>query len=247
MNFVSYTNIIRNLSLAYIDSTDKLIAQEMMKCINNRKFLKQTIFSDICNVSPSVITAFCKRIKVPGYKELVYKLQLETEMMDNFRSNILEIEGNTSRTLESISTLFFEIRPLLNNIINVLNARKEVVIVSTFQTIESCLFLEKLLRQKGIKVNVIDWSLNLNEVTKIVDTPAIYFAFGPDNFRLHNLYNASKENKFNFLFSSSFQVSKLDINEDNSFIVNPETKLNSWMYRKVIMELISILIFEKIL
>ncbi|ALD66424.1 hypothetical protein [Spiroplasma cantharicola] len=239
MNELLYKKI-EKISKNDLNNTFKIVSQQILKDFWNNSFKKQKQLAKICNVSEATITNFSKTVSVSGYRELVIILKLE------YKNNFIDIKKSKTSKISEIFINFTNFTKNTNFKIDlfkkrVLEANKEIVIMSSYETSFSSIFLSDLLNQKNYKTNIFDLSKNLNNLNQIhfLDYSYIFIFTGNETESLYNAYEflknkIDKNNIFilyTYLWEKNFELidNKLfldqkyyesNINGINFFLIN---------------------------
>ncbi|WP_342259216.1 hypothetical protein [Spiroplasma endosymbiont of Dioctria linearis] len=237
MNELLYKKI-EKISKNYINDTSKIISQQILKDFWNNNFRKQKQLAKICNVSEATITNFSKAISLSGYRELIIILKME------YKNNFIDIKTNKVNQISELFVNFTSFTKDTDFKINlfkkiILKNNKEIIIMSSYETFFSSIFLSDLLNQKNYKATIFDLSKSQNNLNQshYFEYSYIFIFTGDDAQGLYNAYEflknkIDKNNIFilyTYLWEKNFELIDNKLFLDQKYYESNITGLNFFL------------------
>ncbi len=228
---------LENLTREYKNTTDKIIALNIINTMRQKKILTQKQLADICFVSESKITKFIQSLGEPNFKTFASSLKKEHFLYDsinktNFKSDILAlIKMWCNKNSVFIKNLATAIKNNIN--INIYASAQTSWIAQGIRDLLISYNKRPLILSKNF--DIFNEPLVNNEDINIV------LFYGRDNFTLNSylkLINDKTIKANNFVITSEKQYEKVFLESDNKLKLDYLKNNASNVYRNLALNIL---------
>ncbi|AKU79934.1 hypothetical protein [Spiroplasma turonicum] len=202
------------------NQTHVMIANYLLKCIEEKTVPKINECSKVSYCSESVITTFAKKYGYDGFKEISIRIKIETEYYDYNNSKKNANSDNYRNTINKSLNMIDNQDDMINKFINIIKSAKNIYVISCYQQLFNAELFVSELSLYGFRANInIQRKLNQAWINRAnEDDIFIFFGFGLDNQYVINYYNlVIKKNIKALVICSKSQKHKF--NESNNIII----------------------------
>ncbi|AGY41728.1 putative transcriptional regulator [Mesoplasma florum W37] len=229
----------------FTNTTNQIIATEILNSARQGKFLKQKELSEKSFVSESTITKFSKSLGFSGYKELVFDLKKQNKL-----NEINEI-GNMKNFLRDIDDWLISKKDTIKLIATSIAAEKNVYIYSSYQFRIASNFIYELLLEGEITPIIFETQYIFMKNIKKKKQSINIILFGGldteslvDQVEFEMLENFKKEKSF--LITSQFSEEKLKKFNFNTICLDINHDSASFLIRNIAIQMLFIEVLNEL-
>ncbi|ALD66716.1 helix-turn-helix domain-containing protein [Spiroplasma cantharicola] len=223
---------LENLTREYKNTSDKIIAINVINAMRKKQILTQKQLAKICFVSESKITKFIQNIGEPNYKLFISKLKSEHFLYDSI--NKANLKMNIIHLIEMWCRVNYE---FIKNLAEEIKVTKNINIFASAQTVWIAEGLKDILVNYNKRPLVIYKNFNIfNEPEIDSEDLNIVFLYGRDIFTLNSylkLINNKTNPSKNFLIASETNYDTKILNCNNSLKLDYFSNNKSNIYRNL--------------
>ena len=251
---ISMYERVENLIKDNRNTTFKIIAKQLLLDFQQGIFKSQNELAETCFVSLATITQFSKATLCEGYKELTIRLKIEYEnTLGGNRHDTpkkIDYENLDLTNFEAIKTWVYESSDFILKFSKIINKRRKLWIAPSFQSMQSAVYLQTILRNQGIEVYIMDSSINL-EIVRHIDfkNEVVLILFtGRDTDTLSRMLDFLKILTAHvFIITTQNHITEIpDDSRWEKLMVNYPISTNDYRYRSIAMMILFFLISEKV-
>ncbi|WP_338983258.1 hypothetical protein [Spiroplasma endosymbiont of Othius punctulatus] len=239
--------------------TFKQIATNLIEFYKHGEFENQEDFAKRNFVSISTLTKFAKSLNLSGYRELIIRLKVESEIEHNkMKSTVNPGQGIKFdvEVLQNITQWIVENSDTINKITDLLLNNKRINFYISPAIANSCKNFSETLAYMGYSTkiyNVAMYSgftppakLGIDEVSDVVNFIIIS---GPNILSFFEIFEKNLNTNFekNILMSSPTKVKSIKIESNTKLLFNAQSDDSSFLYRNTLLENLFLIISTKLI